>query len=129
MDKLSKKILKYMVKNGKGISYSCSISEDWNDYADTSLSALAEAIKADEDTVLAAVEYLTDEGNGYLEYCNMDASWGPHPIGFRLTHRGLHHKEFEREAVRTFIMQSILTPIVVSAITALITLWLNGVFN
>ena len=129
MDKLSKKILKYMVKNGKGISYSCSISEDWDDYANIGLATLAEAIKADEDTVLAAVEYLTDEGNGYLEYCNMDASWGPSPIGFRLTHRGLHYKEFEQEAVRTFITQSILTPIVVSAITALITLWLNGVLN
>ena len=129
MDKLSKRILRYMVKHGKSVAYSCSISDDWNDYANTSLSDLAADIKSDEDTVLAAVEYLADEGNKYLEYCNVESSQGAIPIGFRLTHRGLHYKAIQREAVQEFIMQSIFTPIVVSAITALMTLWLNGVFS
>ncbi len=43
-----------------------------------------------------------------------------------LTHKGLHYFEFKWEEIKSFFFRSILTPIVVSAITTLITLWLSA---
>jgi hypothetical protein len=48
---------------------------------------------------------------------------------FRLTHKGIHYKEYKFEQFKAFILNSIVVPIVVSAITALLTLWLQGLLS
>lgn len=46
--------------------------------------------------------------------------------GFKLTHKGLHRKAFEWIEIKQFLLKSVIVPIVVAAITALVTLWLQG---
>ena len=63
------------------------------------------------------ISQLTNDG--YIEFTG-------HGHDFRLTHKGLHHKMFKWIEFKRFLLNSIAVPIIVSAITAMITLWLQG---
>lgn len=57
--------------------------------------------------------------DGYIEFTG-------HGHDFRLTHKGLHYKKYKWIETKRFLLTSIVVPIVVSAITALVTLWLQA---
>ena len=57
--------------------------------------------------------------DGYLELLNRGND-------FKLTHKGLHRKAFQWIEVKHFLLKSVIVPIVVAAVTALVTLWLQG---
>lgn len=67
----------------------------------------------------AIIQRLKDDG--FLE--------SPYSGTFRLTHKGLHYKEYQFESIKDFALNSILVPIVVSAITTLLTLWLQALLS
>ena len=47
-------------------------------------------------------------------------------FGFKLTHKGLHPLSVTIDVVKMFLLKSVIVPIVVAAVTALVTLWLQG---
>lgn len=55
---------------------------------------------------------------GYIEIVEIDNA-------FRLTHKGLHPYLVGWEQIKQFLLRSIVTPILVSAVTTLLTLWLK----
>ena len=65
------------------------------------------------------VDYLVEE-----KYLSCDLS-GKVPI-YRLTYKGLHPLQITWLQVRSFLLTSIATPIIVAAATTLVTLWLQG---
>lgn len=93
MDKLSKSILQYVINTGSGTSHFCSISEEWDGEAHTSLHDLSDSVKATPDDVRAAVAYLAQKG--LVEYRSLNSRAGPIKIAFHLTHPGLHYKEIK----------------------------------
>lgn len=50
-------------------------------------------------------------------------------FGYKLTHKGLHSFEVNVETAKAFLLKSVIVPIVVAAITALITLWIQGLLQ
>lgn len=65
------------------------------------------------------MKYLKDEG--YLDYFVADNDF----YTVNLTYKGLAYKSFNFESLKSFIKKSIIVPIIVSAITTLITMWLQ----
>ncbi len=59
--------------------------------------------------------------NGYLE--------APYKNTFQLTHKGLHYNEYKFEEIKSFMLRSIFTPIVVSFTTTLLTLLLTWLLS
>ncbi len=74
------------------------------------------------ESVFATVRYL--EKLGYLEIATTSHS-GTH-FGVVLTETALHYKEFSRILVKEFFFKSIFTPILVSAVTTLLTLYIKS---
>lgn len=107
LDKLSKRILKYM----------CTADDPSNTYYDFGgdLFRIADAVSSDAETVRAAVEYL--HATGYIRY------QGPveKPYSFLLGHLGLHYRERVRRENAQFFRRNVLTPIFVSFVTSIIT--------
>lgn len=69
--------------------------------------------------VYAVIKYL--EGQGYIRISYL----GKSPVGIALTEPGQHPYQFSVEVFKSFLIRSVLTPIVVAFITTLITLWLS----
>lgn len=65
------------------------------------------------------------EDEGYVQITDRE-SVAPTVIP---THKGKHFKEYRREKIKNFLLTSILVPIVVSVLTTLASLWLNGFFK
>ena len=86
MQKICKKILDYMIKQGNGCAFEILYVKN--------LEELASSIKYPIADVGAASEYLCDIG--YLS--PIIAVSGNH-IGFRLSHRGLNYKHFRRNDI------------------------------
>lgn len=76
----------------------------------------------DED-LRGCIRLLNDEG--YVKIIEDTKLY----IRVSLTHKGKHFDEYERAEYKAFFMKSILTPIVVSLVTTLITLWINGLLG
>lgn len=76
----------------------------------------------DED-LRGCINLLADED--YIDIVEKNDAY----IRVTLTHKGRHFNEYERSEFKTFLMKSIVTPIIVAFITTLITLWLNGRFG
>lgn len=99
LNQLCKKIIRELQKRSKrlGKDYSCSLPNAILNICDTSLNAFASDIGFLESDVRSAVKYLEQEG--YLEYIIMRSHFGDSslPLGFRLSHKGKHSKEFDRE--------------------------------
>ena len=45
------------------------------------------------------------------------------------THKGIHFGEYRHKEIEHFLFTSILVPVVVSVVTTLVSLWLNGIFK
>lgn len=124
-DKLTDGILRFMAP--KGADYTCSLSQDWDDYADAPLAQLCETVRAEPSEVLRAVSYMVE--HNLAEYCNIRTGAGPMPISFALRHEGLHYKEFrylarkERWKERIF---GFLSGVLVTVLGGLILSWLSG---
>lgn len=114
MDKLSKNIMKFMRKKGDNTEFSCSISDDWDEYADVAFHELVDSVKDDPSNISSAISVLIDDE--WLEYRTM----GNSPIGIYMTHKGLHQKEYERMAWIDFILKSVFVPVLVSILTSAI---------
>ncbi len=50
------------------------------------------------------------------------------PGGVQVLYEGLHHSNFNWLELKSFIIRSVTTPIFISAVTALITLHIKGLF-
>lgn len=57
------------------------------------------------------------EGEGYLEYSHTE---------LRLTQKGIHDEYIKWSEFRKWLCESVFTPIAVSAVTTLVTIWLKG---
>lgn len=55
--------------------------------------------------------------------------WDNNPKSIMLTEAGLHFFTFKHEQVKGFIVRSIFTPIVVSAVTTLITIFIRSLIE
>ena len=72
------------------------------------------------ESVFATVRYL--DKLGYIEIAKMNGR----SYGVILTELALHPYEFSIVNLKSFLLRSIFTPIVVSIITTLITLWIKS---
>lgn len=113
LDKLSKKILKHMQ------TASSHPSDTYYDF-DDDLDTIATSVSSDSESVRAAVRFLNDQG--YIKYGYTQSG---HLYCFYLDHKGLHQKELDWIAWKSFLMKSILTPIVVAFLT---TLFVNNLW-
>lgn len=112
LDKLSNQILDFMLSYSDTPAKICyNFQEDLDD--------MAKAFSSDRETVSAALLYLRD--SGYIKY---EYSHGV-LICFYLDHKGLHKREMDKKRRLDFIKRNILTPILVSFLTAALTtsLW------
>lgn len=117
LDKLSRKILKEFTSHGKP-DYSCGYSNNQKK-TDTTLFRLAETLGTDTESIRNAIFYLEDLG--YLQAVfDVYPTAGKYRLGTKLTHKGLHYIEFEKEEKHRFFLRSVIVPIVVSVITTLI---------
>lgn len=107
LDKLSKKILKYMQ------TASTNPSESYYDF-DDDLDDIAASVSSDSESVRAAIRFLKDR-----EYIKYGYTQSGRLYCFYLDHKGLHQKEFSWIGIKGFLMKSILTPIVVAFLTTL----------
>lgn len=62
------------------------------------------------------------ERDGYIAYTNK-------PYQFYITDKGLHPYRQSWEAVKRFLIRSVLVPILVSTVTTIITLWIKGLLQ
>lgn len=119
MNQLCKKIIRELQKRSKrlGKDYSCSLPNAILNICDTNLRAFASDIGSSDSDVRSAVKYLEQEG--YLEYIIMRSHFGDSslPLGFRLSHKGKHSKEFDREERKKLLLNSVLIPIAVTLLT------------
>lgn len=70
--------------------------------------------------ISSIIEQLASDG--YIKYSINECT-------FTLTQKGLHPHRFEWEAVKHFLLTSVLVPIVVSIITTLLTLFVEGLLS
>lgn len=110
MDKLSKKILDYMVHSSDKPTEKIY----WFGGDTPAAETISNAVKYPEAEVDSSIRYLIDLG--YLD---------AHDYYFTMNYRGLKYRHFLREARLDFWKRSILTPILVSFATTILTvnLW------
>lgn len=65
----------------------------------------------------------------YLKKCDLVILGGPLGEYVQVTHKGWHIWQTALSRFAWFLFSSILVPVVVSAVTSLITLWINGFFQ
>ena len=87
---------------------------------DDDLDAIAKAVSSDSESVRAAVRFLNDQG--YIKYGYTTSGT---VYRFYLDHKGLHSYEFTWIALKKFLINSILVPIVVALLT---TLFVNNLW-
>ena len=71
------------------------------------------------ESVYATIRFL--KNNGFLETVTMNET----PIGIILTEQAVYYMDFIAIGIKSFFFRNICTPILVSFITTLITLWLK----
>ena len=65
------------------------------------------------------------EDDGFIEIISES---GP-LLHVKLTHKGRHYKEHRNAEIKRFLFTSVVVPVIVSALTALVSLWVNGFFK
>ncbi len=119
MDRKSKRVLNYLCseKGYKEIFY--GVANTLNDISEMSIR-----LNISVRECKAAVDYL--EVRGFVKFTRDSVG---NIMSFRLTHIGMNYKAFWRIELRDFLMKSVVVPIVVAIITAILTtgtLWLLG---
>lgn len=106
MTKNEKKILKYCNKNFRE-KFNIT-THDLSPYLDLS-----------NEEIYTCCKHLYEE-----KYITRFRPAASHFVNFQLDHNGKHYREIHRQDVTSFLLRSILTPIIVSIVTTLITLLL-----
>lgn len=91
LDRLSRKILKYMNKASE------KPSECYYTF-DDGIDRMAAALNSDSETIRADVRYLEEQG--YIKYGRSQSGM---VINFYLDHKGLHWEEFRREEIIKYL--------------------------
>lgn len=108
MQKISKKILDYFISQNEGCAFEC--------YYESDIEDLATTIGFSYEDTCAAADYLAE--TGYLQTINGTYT---QTIGYKLSHKGQYYKSFKKEEFINFFTNSILIPVIVAFITALLT--------
>ena len=110
LNRNSKKFLKFLRKHNP-------------DYHDTvyTYDFIEHTYPGKYEHTLITIRYLTEEG--FLKVSTFGAG---SELGVVLTEKAMHPHEFTWEKAKKLIFESIFLPIVVSAVTSLVTLWLQG---
>lgn len=116
LDKTSKRILRFACQLPNEELFSIPLSKEWEESGDCSFQSFLSGANLKEEEVRPAIKFL--EENGYVEYATLDSPAGEVEVGFSLTHKGIHYKEFNRLEMLDFLIKSIFVPIAVSVITA-----------
>ena len=123
-DRLTNKILQFLAP--KGAECFCSISENWDHESKVPIGQLCNTVNAQRSEVLAAVAYLVEQG--LAQYRFLNSSTGHVNIAFRLTHQGLHYKEFRRLTSKERWKERIIgfmSGMAITVIGALILSWIG----
>ena len=75
------------------------------------------------EDLLGCLHQLKDDG-----FVEIISESGP-LLHVKPTHKGRHHKEYRSAEIKRFLFTSIIVPIIVSALTTIVSLWLNGFFK
>lgn len=113
MHRDSKKMLRFMHKSSLLNDGSCLLVDFYEAY-----TAYA---KWPEQRVMACLRQLA--ADGYISYCN--DNYG-NRVGFEMEHKGYRFRYYSWVKVRDFLVNSVIVPIVVAAITAYVTLLLDS---
>lgn len=105
--------------SNKFLKFLRSSSPDYDDRV-FSYEFIEENYPCPIESVFATVRYL--DKLGYIEIAKMNGR----SFGVILTELALHPHEFTIVKLKSFLLQSIFTPIIVSVVTTLITLWLKA---
>lgn len=94
MDKLSKSIIDFILKQDHPASCICSMSTDKYSMDNISIADFPFFGESSEDEIQTAIKYLVTKG--FAEYCYLTLSSGKQiAVSFKLSHMGLHKKEFD----------------------------------
>ena len=118
MDKISKKILKEMHRDYKSNMVVCSYKNDFGENS-ISMDELSEKVGCSVSRADSAADSLCKKG--FAEYVWL----GRFRAGFRLTPDGNSFFENRKKNAIIFVLKDILVPIIVSAVTAEITVLLS----
>lgn len=114
MDRDARKMLRFMKKSSFLHDGYCLFDDFYSEFCDYSGWL--------EQHVMACMRYLEKEG--YISYCQRKATGDN--VGFELEHKAYHSFYFRLKPVCVFLVKSVIVPIIVAAITAIVTLFLNG---
>lgn len=103
MDKLSKRILRYMVKTGKTTDFVWSFDQVLIYQCKSSIYELSDRINIPTEDVRACIRYLNEIG--YIEYQYTRTSKEHRAVGFHLSHKGLHYKHFRKQEILAYIAE------------------------
>ena len=76
------------------------------------------------EDLIGCLNHLSTE-EGYINPITEEGSL----VYVSLTHKGRHYQQYECAKMRHFLINSIVIPIIVSAITTLVTFWITGIFK
>lgn len=110
LNRNSKKFIKFLRKH----------KPDYNDLVYT-YDFIEENYPDKYEYVIITMRYLIKEG--YLEVSTFGSG---SELGVALTEKAMHPHDFTWLRIKKLIFESIIIPIVVSAATSLVTLWLQG---
>lgn len=91
-DAVTEKILTFLAP--RGANCFCSLSEYWDSEADIPIAEVADAVGVSPEAVQQAAEYMVK--NGLAEYRILSSRSSRIEVAFRLTHEGLHYREYRR---------------------------------
>lgn len=72
------------------------------------------------------IKRYTNEADSIFDYLSENSYLKRTKFGYNLTQKGLHPNRMIWEDIRTFLIKSVLVPVVVSAVTSLITLYIKA---
>lgn len=119
MDKTCQKIIRSMLKNGTDCDFVCGFAD--SELCDFSITQMSDEINENASNIRAAVKFLEEQG--HVQYQYLCTSSGKKAIGFRLSHKGVNWKYFERKETLDYIAEKWVD--FVSAIISLIALILS----
>ena len=107
--KLERKFLKYCNKNKELYMYNTHLFEEefYKSFPKFELRQVCESLSL----------------KGYINILSQDMDGG---VQFTLTYDGMHYRELSWLEIKSFLLESVLVPIVISLITAIITILITS---